>query len=200
MKHAPRDGENVPDRVEVFFGLDDVENYPARVANAADKQKPERQRRALAEHRLYREDHRPAHQRVADYRRLAEFLQINRVHDDAQNSRAPNDSEQHPADRSAQRNERYRRVSARDQKENRVVIHNAEEALRAAVCQRVVKRRHRVEYDKRGAVDRRADDLPSPAVYRRENNQHRRPRDRQKRAHAVRHGVENLLAERVAFS
>lgn len=199
MKNAPRDGEDVPDRVEVLLRLDDVEHDPARVADPADKQKPQRQRRAVPQHRLNRENHRPAHKRVADYRGLAEFLEVYGVHHDSENRRAPDYPEQHPPDRSAQRNKRYRSVRPGDEEENRVVIHNAEKAFRAPVCNRVVQRRHRVQNNERRAVNRRAYDLPSPAVDRGKHNQHRRPGNRQQRPHAVRNGVENLLTQRIAL-
>ena len=199
MAYAARDREDVPDRVKIPDLFYSVENHADRVEHSAAYKEPKAPRVHHLQKRMNSENYHPAHCDVADYGRLAEFFEVNGIEHDSDHRRAPDNAEQNPADSAAKDRNRYRRICARDKEKYRVVIHDPEKSLCRGVCDRMVQRAHAVEYYQARAEYRAADHRPGVAVYRGENDEHNRSRNREQTAYAVSNRAENLLAERVSF-
>ncbi len=122
---------------------------------------------------------------------------IERLERHADDGETPDDAEQGPAPRTAQRAEHERRVGARDQQEDRPVVELAQQRLRAPVRDRVVHRGRAVEQHHRYGEDGGADDVHRPAGLQRGHDENRRRGDRRNEPEPVAQAVRDLLAPRL---
>ena len=97
-----------------------------------------------------------------------------------------------------QRDQRKRRVVARDEHIDCRVIDRLEHRLDAQIAEAVVKRRRQIEQHEGDAVDEAARQVPD-AVARVVDEHARQSRRRQSRTDAVRHGVEHFFKRQRRF-
>ena len=179
MHQAAGDHEQVPDAVPVAEALVEGKEHDAhRVEDAARCQPDEAGSAEVFQQRVDRHQHDPAHHRIDHQRhhpRLRarlDFLQH------ADGRQRPDDAEQRPAPRPAQRDQAEGCVAAGDQQVDRQVVELAQDAL-GPPANAVVDGRNAVEQDQRRAIDRDGKNLPAVAAGNRLPQQQDRPGERQ---------------------
>ena len=177
MAHAAEYGKNMPYGMKVFYLFDSVKNHSDRVEHSAAYEQPQAPDVHNLQKRMNRYNNYPAHSYVANHRRLAEFFEVNGVERYADNSGAPDNSEQHPADSSAQYGNGNRGVCARYEEEYSVVVHYPEKRFGFRVRNRMIERAHTVEYNQARSENGAPDYSPRVVEYSREHYEYRRTRD-----------------------
>ena len=160
VENASAYREQVPYRVKVAYAFLDVEKYAHKVKCTAYAEVDYASCGHSLYHRLKYQKYRKPHYYVADKRGLFEPFKVNGIKHYPQYRDAPDDTEDHPAQRPTQRHKGYRRVCSRYEKEDRVVIHYPEKAFSRGVGNCVVQGGHSVEYYKRCAENSRAYNAP----------------------------------------
>ena len=131
----------------------------------------------MLDQRLQADQADPAEQHVEAYRQAFKTADGKRLQQYARDGDTPNNAEQCPAPGALQAEQRHRGIGAGNKKEDRAVIHYAQNGFEGRVSDPMVEARDRDHQEHRAAVDRIACNRKGTGVTAADDHQHRQSRD-----------------------
>mmetsp|Transcript_23909 Transcript_23909/g.56778 ORF Transcript_23909/g.56778 Transcript_23909/m.56778 type:complete len:216 (+) Transcript_23909:281-928(+) len=188
----------MPDEVRVAHPVVQQEHEGTqRVAQAARHQQRQSGDRQACDQRTGGQQHHPAHGQIEPGGHQAVPQPVQQLDRHAEGRRGPDDDQQRDARPGVQHTQREGGVAAGDEDIDGRMVHAQQPGLGAALGQRVIQRRDRVEQDHRRREHRCRHHVGHPAVAHRPRHEDGQGRDGEQRAQAVAEGIGDLFADRL---